>query len=319
MPLPVPRLAVITNPRARQNRRDPSLAPQLAEILGGLGELHQPADHAALAALASRLRDEGVEIVAIHGGDGTSHTVLGALVRAWGDAPLPAIAFLPGGTMNTVAKGVGVRGRGPDVLRRLVRALQAGAPIPEVERTLLRVSGGEADQHGFLFGNGLISNYLEAYYEGAEPTPVKALVVLARGILSSFVNGAFFRRLMRPVEVGVTVDGQSWGRKPYYAVGIGTVDDIGFGFRPFFRAPRNAGMLHALGIACPPLSFVFQLPRIRLALPTRHPAIADGLAREVRIRGDGPQAFMVDGDFHTGGTELVVRAGPRVRLLVPPT
>ena len=219
--------------------------------------------------------------------------------------------------MNTIAKAVGVRGRPEALLLRLVERLDRGEPLPTAERTLMKVTAGQAPpQYGFLFGNGLVSNYLEAYYEGSEPTPTKAIWVLVRGVLSAFVNGAFFRRLTRPVDVRVEADGVPWNATRYPAIGAGTVEDVGFRFRPFFGALSHPGRIHALGFACPPLAVVFQLPRIRMAMPCRHPDIHSALVTTLHMRSDAPITFMIDGDFHAGAHELRVEAGPTLRFVV---
>lgn len=310
------RLVVVTNPRSRRNRRDPGLRERLRALVGDAGVVEAPGSREELAALATRLAADPPAVLALHGGDGTSHSVLTALWRA-GLRELPPVLLLPAGTMNTIASGLGLRGRDLAVLRRALPRLAEPASLPHTARSLLVADGGDGPQLGFLFGNGVISNYLHAYYEGSEPTPAKALWVLARGVLSSFVNGAAFRRLVAPAEVRVEVDGGTWAPERYVAVGAGTVDDIGFRFRPFFRAPSAPGRIHLLGIACPPFSFVLELPRIWLAKPTRHPDIHTALTPGFTLRSAGPIDFMVDGDFHRGGREVVVTAGPTVRFLLP--
>lgn len=312
----LPGILVVTNPRSRQNRRDPGLSARLAAVVGESGRVEAPADPVALAEVARRAWEEGVEVLAINGGDGSAHVVLTAFLTARPGAPLPPVALLCGGTMNTVARGVGVRGGTEALLRRLVEATRAGRPVAATERNLLCVAG-QAPQYGFLFGNGLISNFLEVYYEGEDPSPTKAAVILARGVASAFVNGALIRRLMRPVEVEVEVGGSVLAERRFLAVTAGTVDDIGLGFRPFFEALTTPGSLHALAIACSPFALVLQLPRVRLARPTTHPRITSLVGQGFCLRGEGPLGFMVDGDFHLGPPSLVVSVGPRVSLLLP--
>lgn len=310
----LPRVLVVTNPKSRQNRRDPRLTRDLAEILGPMGRVVAPESPAALREALVAARAEGVEVVAVNGGDGSAHVVLTQLVAVFGPA-LPAVALLRGGTMNTVASGLGVRGATRAILRRIVARLQAGAPLPTVTRSLLRV-GDEAPQYGFLFGNGLIANFLEVYYEGSEPSPSKALWILGRGILSAFVNGPAIRRLMRPIHLDWEVDGRRSPRRDHLAIGAGTVDDVGFRFRPFFLAPTHPGRLHLLAIACTPLRFVWELPRIWTARPPTSPDIHSALPTAFVLRADRPIAYMIDGDFHSGGAELKVEVGPEVRMVV---
>lgn len=312
----MPGIAVVTNPRSRQNRRYPAIAGQLAYLLGERGQLAQPKDRAELVEAARRFRDHGVDVLAINGGDGTAHVVLTAFLEAYGKDPLPRVALLRGGTMNTVASGLGIRGTPAELLGRLVARYHGGEPLAEAERNLLCVPG-ETPQYGFLFGNGLISNFLEVYYEGAEPSPTKAAWILARAAWSALTGGPLFARLMRPVTLEVEVDGETWPAAPYLAVGAGTVDDIGLRFRPFHLAPRHPGHLHAVAFGCTPARIVAELPRIWLARPTASPDIRSVVTRRLVLRAEAPIPYMIDGDFHAGARELVVEAGPRVRVVLP--
>lgn len=294
-------------------------------MLGDRGRVYPAGDAASLdAALHAIFAGDPPDVLAINGGDGTVHVVLTALLNRLGDRPLPLIQVLPGGTMNTVSGGYGVRGRmlgvtghGPEAWLRALLRYPTAEDVPHVVRTTLRVDGGGPSQHGFLFGNGLISNFLEVYYDGSEPTPAKALAILARGILSGFVNGAAIRRLMQPARCRVEADGVAWPYDEYLAVAAGTVDDIGFGFRAFFRSLANPGRMHALGIASSALSFILQLPRVWMARPLTSARVVDEVPLRLTLRGDVDLVYMIDGDFHRAGREVTVVAGRQVRLGTP--
>lgn len=307
-------IGVISNPRSRRNRRNPRLARELTYVLGERGELHEPEDLDALGLAAERFRDHEIDVLCVNGGDGTVHRAVTAMARAYGDRPLPRIALLRGGTMNTIASGLGIRGRAGEVLDDVVTRYHAGAPMPTASRWTMEVDGAE---FGFLFGTGLLATFLEAYYEGHEPTPMKAAWLLARAVGSVLVRGPFARRLFQPHRCEVVVDGATWPRQRWMAVAAGTVDDIGLGFRPFFRAPRHPGRAHLVGFACRPFDVVRELPRFWRAQPTRSPDILEDVCTEVVLRADGPIGYMIDGDFHRAGHELVVRIGPRVDFVLP--
>jgi diacylglycerol kinase family enzyme len=136
-------------------------------------------------------------------------------------------------------------------------------------------------------------------------------------VTSAIVNGAYFRRLVRPVEVTVEADGDAWSHRVYVAVGAGTVDDVGFRFRPFFRSLTEPGRIHAVGVACPAPQLVLELPRIWRARPTRHPDIHSVTVTRLVLRGDAPLSYMIDGDLHRGGREIRIGVGPEVRFLLP--
>ena len=63
-----------------------------------------------LEELASRRRSlpaKPPSIIAVHGGDGTLHRTVAALGLAFGEAPIPPLAILGGGTMNVVSASLG--------------------------------------------------------------------------------------------------------------------------------------------------------------------------------------------------------------------
>ena len=325
------RIALISNPRSRQNRRDPGLVRRLSGQIGAGAALLEPESVEELErALAALVATEGrPEVLAINGGDGSSHVVLTAWVRCFGEAALPYLSLLCGGTMNTVASGMGVKRRPEQVAAALAGFLSGALPEPlTVERHLLRVDDPDrpdAPQYGFLFGNGLISNFLELYYEGSEPTPMKAAWLLVRGVASVLAggltgSGELGQRLMQPVSVAVASEGAEGADVPvrdYLSVAAGTVDDIGLGFRPFYESVRQPGMLHLLELGCTPVALVQNLPNIWQAQTIQAEGAASRVVTGFRLRALEPMGYMVDGDFHRGSRDLRVSVGPLIRVIRP--
>lgn len=286
-------------------------------MLGTRGKVAQPQNREDLVEQARRFRDEGIDVLAVNGGDGTLHMVLTAFIEAYGDTPLPPVAILRGGTMNTIASGLGIRGKPEMILSSLLLRYHTDQPMPWAERNILRIEGGEKPEYGFLFGNGLLSNFLQEHYAAGDPSPLTAAVLLARAVLSAMVGGPLIQRLSAPAECEVEVDGVRWAPKRYLTVTMGTVDDIGFGFRPFYEALRHPGRLHALGFACDALGVVKCLPRIRMAQPIQSPEVFSAVPERVVMRSEKAMPFMVDGDFHPAGQTIAVSVGPRIRFLLP--
>jgi diacylglycerol kinase (ATP) len=305
-------IGVVTNPHSRRNRHNPHLVQQLAYILGERGRLDEPASPEGMEKVAETFLDHEVDVLCINGGDGTGHVVLSAFARVYGDRPLPMVSLLRGGTMNTVASGLGVRGTPSDLLARVVRMYHEREPFALTERNLLCV---DDRYYGFLFGNGIVSNFLEAYYAGTEPTPLKAALLLLRASLSALIQGSLARRLLRPVEARVSLDGVDWPAATYTAILAGTVDNIGLGFRPFYLAPSHPGWFHALGLACTPAGIVRIMPDVYRGLPTHNPDVHSRLAQTMRIEADRPMSYTVDGDFHGGGQVVQITVGPRIQLV----
>lgn len=314
-------VVVVSNPVSGRNKRDPRVIPALDAALAAAPQVphrhERPTSPEDLDRLAVELRAlPGPVVVCVNGGDGTLAHVLSALARAWGERPLPPIGILRGGTMNTVAHGIGLTGRPAGILRRVLARQAQGQPQPTVTRHLMRIRDGLGpDRYGFLFGNGVISNFLEVYYEGGGASPVKGARILARALVSAVVGGAFARRLTRPTRVRVSLDGQSWTPDSYMAVAAGTVDDMGLGFKPFWAVTRHPGQLQALGFACSPFALAVRIPGTQVRRPWADPDIVDRLGARLVLSADEPISYMIEGDFHRGGQQVEVSVGPVVPLV----
>ena len=71
---------------------------------------HQPHGLDALLESVQSMKESGADILCIDGGDGTIHQAFTALWKVYGmDTPYPTIALLKGGTMNNIARNVGVK------------------------------------------------------------------------------------------------------------------------------------------------------------------------------------------------------------------
>lgn len=315
-------IGVISNPRSGHNKRNPEAVRRLGWILGEKGELSQPDGLDRLEDVILAFRQRDVDIICVHGGDGTLHKVLSALTRVYAEGKmgrelravrLPLIAILRGGTMNTMGRNIGLRLAADDLLGKVVVGYHAEQPLRTVERNLMVVNGTEA---GFLFGTGLPARFLEAYYEGGDAGPWKAVTTLTRAIWSSIVGGPFAQSLFALEPCRVKVDGQEWEPSAYATVLGGTTADMGLGFRPFFQALSHPDHVHVIGVNGGAMSVVSKLHRIRLALPFSGPGITDQVARRFTIEADHPISYMIDGDFLRAGQTLTVEAGPRVRFIV---
>src|SRR5687767_13928987 len=115
------------------------MAERLTSALGGEGKVIAADSLEHLGDLVNQLAENPPSAIAVHGGDGTLHKSLSALVRAWRGRPLPPIAVLRGGTMIVVVSSLGLAGRPEAVVADLAAAARSGRPLPVIERRCLRV------------------------------------------------------------------------------------------------------------------------------------------------------------------------------------
>jgi diacylglycerol kinase family enzyme len=310
-------IGIVNNPKSRRNRRHPAVAARLRALLRDEGELHDASTPEELARALEAFRAAGIDVLGINGGDGTVHYVLTAIARAWGDAALPRLLLLRGGTMNTVAHGNGIRGRPEGILRAVLSRRRRGTPLPTVERDLLRVTADRAEpQYGFIFGTGTVVTFLEAYYARRNPSPATAALLVARAAASALANGRFAARLTRRERLRVETDGEEWPAASFLALAAATTPDIGFGFRAFHRCDEQPGFFHAVGVTGSLPALALSVPRIRRGAPWRRRVAQDEVARSLVLEGDGLR-FTIDGDLYDAERTVVVETGPGVEIVVP--
>lgn len=294
----------------------------LQRTVGDLGVVREARSVDELRGIAEEFLRAGIEVLAINGGDGTNTVTLTGFLEVYGAAPLPPIALLRGGTMNTLANSIGVPRRAPDnLLTNLVRryARAKNEPIVCVERDVMGVKAiGEAQVRcAFLFGTGVVCGYLAEYYAAGATSPWTAVTTLARGVGSALVGGELIRRLAAPFRGTIAFDdGSIWPERDYLAVAAGTIAHIGLGFKPFFRFAERQGTFHVLGIHASPTSFVMDLPRIQRARPMHDNKAFDAVSDRMLVRSARrPFRYMIDGDLHEARDAVEVAVRARVRLV----
>lgn len=307
-------IGVVFNPRAGRNRRDPRAAERMKRMLGDHGVVSAPESLDELARAAEDFRRQGIDVLAIAGGDGTNHVTLTQFAAVYGDSPLPKLALLRGGTMNTVADSLSLpRGKPEGLLDRLLRKYLEKPTIDTVEQWTLSVEG----QLGFLWGLGVVPQFLREYYDTGAPSQKTAAITLAKGVGSTLVRGEMYRRLSEGVRCEVEHDAGVWTERDWFTVTAGTIADIGLGFKPFHRAPKAPGFVHLLGVTTNAMGFVLDLPKIFRARPMREDRAQDALVTRLTVRANkGPLRYMIDGDVRTHeSNEMTVRIGRPVAIV----
>jgi diacylglycerol kinase family enzyme len=314
----MPGIGLVLNPHAKRHAKDPGLADRLARTLGGDGIVRPASTFEELAEVVEELRRQRIDVLAIAGGDGTNHSVITHLVRAYGDQPLPYVALLRGGTMNTTANSFGIARKKPEaLLTRYKRAYaqQALVPMRFVEPHVLRV----ADRYGFIFGTGAIYGFIAEYNSRADRSPAWAARVLATAIASSTVGGPAIRRVAQRWVGSVRFDdGTAFPDRDYLTVGASTCGQIGLGFKPFYRSHERHGHIHVLGIHCSAGDFIRGLPRIWRGVPQGGERTFEKLCpRAVMVPRVDEVPYMIDGDVYVHQGELEIACGPKLRILMP--
>ena len=305
---------VFVNPGSRANRRDPDRARRFASILGETGRVVVPANSDALAAEARQVAQSQPSIVGVHGGDGTLHWTVTALVRAYGERPLPPLALLPGGTMNVVASSLDIAVQPEVLLAQLAAGERTGSLPAVVVRRCVKVQ----DEYGFVFGTGLIANFLEEYYAKGEYGASRAIGILVRSILSEAAAGRYAERIFRRFHGRVFVDGQILPWTALLGVGAATVREVGLGFKLNHRAHDRPDRFNVLAIHSSPLGLTWDLSAVRQGRGISPRRAWSELATRLVIEPDEPETlYTVDGDLYRARGNLSVELGPALSFVRP--
>lgn len=323
-------IVAFVNPLSRANRRDPALIERLRTALGSAGRVLAPATLEELAEAARSLAAAPPAVVAVHGGDGTLHKVLTALLAAWRDsaagAPLPALAILPGGTMNVVASSLNVLTDAEEFLAALAADIQRDRPPQTLSRRCLRfleqpVAEGTSatERHGFVFGNGAIASFLEEYYStGAYGAP-RALWLAARLVTSVPVRGEFSERVLRHYRGQTVIDGVPVPRDELLAVTASTVREVGLGFKLNHRADESLERFSVVAVHGGPASVLLDVPGVFGGRGLSPANALTRVATSLALTGaDGPMTYTIDGDLYTAPGPLRVEMGPLLSFVRPP-
>lgn len=325
---------VIVNANARRFVEARSLLLDVDRLVEGRAELHVTRTREELARAADASR--GARAVVLCGGDGSYSAGATELARAFGDAPLPMLAFAPGGTVGTVPRALGLATSGPVIegIARLLHAAASDRPRT-IETPTLRIRSENdariSESIGFIFGTGLVARFFELYdtraaeaaRSGAVDLPSggagigPAAKIVARVFAESFYGGPFARQVLDPLRCDVEIDGVPLPWKGSSLVVSSVLRDLGLGMRVTWRGGEDPERPHVVVSGLSPRALGPRLTRVLRGKPIGAPPEPhfDGLAKRFSVSfPDGPGPWVVDGDLRLA-RRVEVSGGPKLRLI----
>lgn len=310
---------ILTNPLSGKNRKHPTrFDSMMRDVKRDCAQsntltVHKPEGLDALLSAVQTIKESQADILCIHGGDGTVHQVFTALWKVYGDqTPYPKIAILKGGTMNNVARSVGI-GLWTSAKTLLIKVAKNDTVGIQIRHPLIVNN----ERSGFIYGNVGITPFLQEYYTGTPPSPTKGFLMFCKIAGSALFNTTYSRTVLAPIPMTITIDGNRLPDASYTLLGISTVADIGFYFRPFYQTLSHNNILQLISTTCPPLNIVKVLHRLILGYPTNKAYILDQTGQEIHFEYPTPQISTIDGDVYPPCSSETLRVGPAVQFLHP--
>lgn len=283
-------------------------------MLANDGRVLAPKTLDELDEAAASLRAQRPAVIAVHGGDGTLHKVVTALGRAFGDQPIPPLAILGGGTMNVVSASLGIRERAVPFVRQLVETARGGATFQTIRRRCLRIG----EFLGFIFGNGLMANFLTEYYGPGQYGPARAAWLLLRAVGSTLIAGPFVKKLFKRFEGTLELDGRVLERTSFVGVGAATVREVGLGFKLNHRADDDPDRFGFLAIHARPVALIPDFVSVYTGKGIAPSRAMSAVASTLRIvPKDGAMAYTIDGDLYRIEGALSISLGPPILFVRP--
>ncbi len=304
-------IGVITNPRAGKNVEDPGRITRLRRILGPMGILRDTRDHEEISDAAREFRRLGIDMLVIDGGDGTIHHTISTFIPLYGGANLPPVVLFRGGTMNNIARSLGIKGHSEEILRRILKGVEARISFEVVRTNTIMVN----NRHGFIFGLGFPVSLLEAYYRGKGRGPGKVMRVLLEILCSSLKGGGGNNPFFRAIEAEIQIEGEKLPTRRYTAILSATVREVGLGFKPTRRAEKEEGLFQILCCDMGPRKMGLTVLKMILAMESRDPKLVDRMVTRCTIHLESPTDMQIDGEIFKGQEEIRLHIGPSIRFI----
>jgi diacylglycerol kinase family enzyme len=308
-------IAVILNPYAGGNKRliARTRPERLRKIVGEHGTVHTPTSLEELDLVIGRALETEPEMLALCGGDGSYFRAFTILNRLLGNDGWPPILPLPAGTINNLTHAIRSRSNSPEkLLAEVIRERTHGIAHETAECDLFQVG---AEDVGYIFGGGMIVNFLRAYYAAPDPSPASAAWLVFRLAMSGAVRGPLQAKIFQPFEADVLCDGERIPHRSYRMLIASAVPAIGLGFEPFYLAGRKPGHFHVLGGPARASRLARRLRYFYRGFPVRDPGLYDNIAEEMHIEFARPSYYTVNGDLLGPVMRTDVRSLRRIAVI----
>lgn len=305
-------IGVILNPFSKKYKNDPNKLDHMAFIIGDKASCKPTEDASDLLRVAEEFKSRDIDVLAISGGDGTIHCTITTFINVYGEKPLPKITFLRGGTLNTIAATLGIKGSTENLMSNLLIKYHEDKAFDIRKLRLMKIN----QLYGTIFGLGLIYNFMEEYYKNATLNPVVAAKTVTRAVFSGIFNGKLSQKMFKRFDADVIVNGKKWPFANYCAVFSGSIRQVGLDFNVFrSMIDQNEGF-HTIGLNLSPHEIILQIKKMHDGKPPKHEGILEEPAKTMEIQLVEPLPYTIDGDMLEPQQKFTISEGPEITILV---
>jgi len=324
-------VGVVLNPQARKNRlAGGDRAARLARVLGPHGEVVETGSTDDLPDAVERLLPRATHLVS-DGGDGALHWLINEVRDRLGEDDVerwPTFVPTNGGTIDFIARRVGVKGHSLGIVHRLATAASTRRPPREVELDTLCIDGERTDGERFsrvgfaLAAGGIGHRFFDKYYESSDPSAKTIVEIITRTIgefalarVGAVREASYADHMFRPTTARVTIDGEELHMREHSALHAGSIDVNFAGVLRVFPFASDLGVIHFHAGDIRPSVIIANLPSLVRGGALRGDNLVDRSGHEMTIEmGDEVLRPIIDGERYEDVRSLRIRPGPRVRI-----
>lgn len=310
-------IGIIVNPYSRRNIRTNCAAVEEFQIAGGSFidvRATESLDH--LDEVLQEFKENAYPYIGISGGDGTIHNVITRIINIYIPESPPPVLLFNDGTMNNIAASIGLGGDSAQILKRFLTAVERSYYPRMLYRDTLKIE----DRYCFLFGMGMISNFLNECYSDGQKGFRKNIEAIGKTfgeVLNSMMtNTDSDLSVVRHMETEVRINSRKIGFHNTLFILAGTVENIGMGFRALYRANDVPESFHVFVNGMQPIDLMGQLNRFLSGSPVESNLNVDEIVRKLEIQAEGEFDYTMDGDMYTADSRVIVETGVPVRLVL---
>ena len=308
----MPGIGVISNANARLNKMSPLLKDSLNFIVGRRGEVVSTYTLDDVGQAVRDFKRYDVDMIAISGGDGTIHRTIEGLMREYGGDKLPPLLLLPSGTQNMIPRSFGIRNNSIATMLLALTRYKHNIPMRIIRRNLLRVN----EHFCFFFGVGTPTRYLRAHYARGT-SHWHAASLLGIYMWEGIHNGVKAQRLLEPMKMRVSMDGEPEIDMDPNAVFCSFTEEIALHFKLFPRAGWQKDRFEMLATQSHIPATMFALPQLWWGTKRQLPKMHRRMLGSMRMLLDTPEPFTLDGDLYNPVAEYNISPGPELDFVVP--
>ncbi len=316
------RCCIFNNMNSGKNRRYKYNKDKFRSMVPGKYRIIDAYSLSDLPATVHLIKEEGINLLMVNGGDGTIQKLVTALVNKLPEKSLPIILPLRGGTTNTIASNIGVRKNPLDTIEILRDYLESYDRGEETLATLplrpLKITDREHGlKYGFIFTNGLIYKVQQLFYKQDNPTFSTVVNLITTMIGGYTIGSQGVRKYFSKTHENIHIDGRKYPEDKYLLIIASSFQKLLLWFRPFYNADaKGVDRFYFIATAADPWLIIRNLRTFTTGKQVP-PRSFNDTAAHVNIKAEC--GYGLDGEMvNDGHTDVTIEQGPVMRFLIVP-